>query len=70
MPLQNDLFKIPQTLLSIFDFKHTILLPEYTTANRPDPTTCKRAIIFVNDESAGGGSQFQASDGVAWRDLG
>lgn len=66
----NDFFKIPQTVPEVMEFLKGFILPKFTAATLPAASTMPGRVIWITDATAGGGAQFKASDGVAWRSLG
>lgn len=71
MPVINkEIFTVPQTIVALWNFVAGFKVREATIATLPDATKSRGQIVFVTDATAGGGTQFRASDGIAWRNLG
>lgn len=64
----DELLRQPQIVYQPWEFTQGTLLPEFLTAKIPDAVKWRGRTIFITDASVG--TQFKASDGVAWRTLG
>lgn len=64
----EELLRQPQIAYQLWEFTQGTKMPEFLTAKIPSAVKWRGRTIFVTDAAIG--TQFRASDGVAWRTLG